>query len=180
MKLIKSLLLISVFVLSLVSGSAFAQEGDDEDLDVTMTLMPEGAELPDAVTRELELPRDSEDDDEARGDRASGIAEGSETADAARSDGLAVAADNAAEAAAEALANAVEAAADNREELGRDGVPSGPLDQVPDLPRALPTDLPADPPSDLPADLPADLPMDLPGETPDEIPAASPPGGPGR
>jgi hypothetical protein len=145
MKIRSTLVFFSALTLSLSASWVFAQEGEGgDDLDVTMTLMPEGADLPDAVTRELELPRYTEGENEGEyipsSQGVENSANGLETANAAREDGRAFG-----EAAAEA-------AQDNREEHSRGNMPDLENllpDQVPDMPgppdRPGPPDAPGAP-----------------------------------
>jgi hypothetical protein len=67
-----------------LSSFAFAQ--DDE---LTMTLLPEGAELPDAVTKVIELPKNDEGEYLASEEGVANSAEGLAIANAAREDGRA-------------------------------------------------------------------------------------------
>lgn len=116
----------------LVSAVAFAEDDAvPEELELTMTLMPVNAELPDAVTRTIELPA------AASGEAVEASERGLSTADEARQNrraGL----DTAAEARergqelGEAMA---EQARENREDAGRGDPPATP---------------PAGPPDDLP------------------------------
>jgi len=141
---------------ALAGNLALAQEEGEDGLDVTITLLPEHVELPDAVTRELELPRDDVGDFRASEQGVENSAAGLERANEAREQGR---------------NNGLETAEENRENMGRESRPSleDLPDQVPDLPDVPnPPDLP-DPPGG--ADLPGG--PDLP-DTP-----AGPPGPPG-
>ena len=107
-------------------------DGGDQSLDLTMTLLPEGATLPDAVTRVIELP-------EAASDRARDSANpGLESADNARErrdTGLEIAAD-AIEGGREFGQAMREQAQESRENAGRADPPDRPElpDHVPDSP----------------------------------------------
>jgi hypothetical protein len=132
-----------VLALPFIAAPADAQDADTiETLDVTMQLLPEGATLPDAVTR-VELPP------AARASAADSAASELDTANAARSG------DNPGrEVAAEARERGREHAQEVRENVGR-GRPdaAGPPDGAPGAPRgggppeALPT--PPGPPDDI-------------------------------
>ena len=129
----KTLTIITVAGLGLGADWTFAQDAPGDDLEITMTLMPEGGDLPDAVTRELTLPMFPEDD-ENQG--VVNSADGLATANQAREDGR------------EFGRQAAAAAQDNRENLGRgqpEDLPMGPPDELP----GPPDDLPG-PPDDLP------------------------------
>lgn len=143
MDLARTLTIITVAGLGLGADWTFAQDAPDEDLEITMTLMPEDGDLPDAVTRELTLPVFPEGDENADDPIPSqqGVdnsANGLTTANQAREEGR------------EFGREAAAAAQDNRENLGRGGRPE-------DLPFGVPDDLP-----ELPDDLPGP-PDDLPG-----------------
>lgn len=134
------------------SASAIAQEagapGNAADtLDLTMTLMPEGATRPDAVTRIIELPAEAAE--AAQENAARGLSTANE-ARANRASGLDVAAE-AREQGAEFGQQIREQAQENRENAER-GRPdsAGP----PDTP-GVPADRPG--PPDAPG-VPADLP----------------------
>jgi hypothetical protein len=126
-----------------ISG-ANAQDGTADridTLDVTMTLMPEGATLPDAVTKVIELP------EAAAAAAEENAAPGTDTANAARANreaGLEVAAD-AREQGREFGQQMADQAQENRENAGRGNPPdsAGPPD-VPGAPNDLPN--PANPP----------------------------------
>jgi len=142
-----------IAALGLVLGAnwAAAQEGPGDDLDITMTLMPQGADLPDAVTKDLTLPplpEASRNDADPRPGESSS-AEGRAIAEQARAEGRAIG------------QAAAEAAQDNRENFGHGSPPEnlGPPDNLP----ATPDNLPA-PPDNLPAP-----PDSLPGP-PDGVP----------
>jgi hypothetical protein len=138
MKLNRLVLFTMALLLSFGGRWTYAQEGDDGALDITMTLMPADADLPDAVTQELALPRDAQGEHRASEEGVTHSAEGLETANEARTDGgLAVAQDAAAE-----------AAANDRADFGR-----GTLSDE------LPNQMPADVPTDLPEGRPDDLPL---------------------
>jgi hypothetical protein len=115
-----------------------AQAQDDapiETLEVTMQLLPEGATLPDAVTRVIELPP------AARDTAAENAAKGLDRANAAR------AAENPGrETAAEARERGRDNAQEARENIGR-GRGNGPPEDVPGPPQAggPPDDLPTPP-----------------------------------
>lgn len=124
--------------LSLAGSLASAQEeGDGDGLDVTITLLPEQVELPDAVTRDLELPRDDEGEFRPAPQAVENSAEALANATAARDEGRTF---------------GLETAQENRENAGRESRPDldDLPDQVPDLPNV--PDLPDGP--DLP-DTPA-------------------------
>jgi hypothetical protein len=114
-----------------VGSQAQENAGENIDtLDLTMELMPEGATLPEAVTRVIELPEGAAE--AARQNAAQGL----ETANAARGNGesgLAIA--------AEARERGMEQAQEDRENAGR-----GPPDWIglPDSP-GPPDDLPGPP-----------------------------------
>jgi hypothetical protein len=104
MKLSKSLAVAALTCA--LSGFAFAQ--DDE---LTMTLLPEGAELPDAVTKVIELPKNDEGEYIASEEGVTNSAEGLAIANAAREDGRAFGEEMAA------------SARENRENFSRGGRP---------------------------------------------------------
>jgi hypothetical protein len=109
---------------------AHAQDDDAiETLDVTMQLLPEGATLPDAVTRVIELPP------AARANAIENAARGLDTANAARS-----AENPGRDNAAEARERGRDHAQEVRENVGRgraDDTPgNGPPDGVPGPPAA--------------------------------------------
>jgi hypothetical protein len=93
-------------------------------LDVTITLVPEGTELPDVVTADIMLPTDDEGLPIAAEAGVENSAAGLEIANSARADGRAF---------GESMAEAAQA---NREELGRGSRPA--------LEDLVPTDLPVD------------------------------------
>lgn len=131
--------IVAGMALALSSSWALAQDGEDGedgDLDMTIAVMPEGADLPDVVTGEITLPMDDDGNYIPAEQGVENSADGLSTANAAREDGRAFGA--AAAAAAEA----------NREDLGRgsrpnlgDLIPDQVPDQVPDVPGGAP-DLP--------------------------------------
>jgi hypothetical protein len=140
MEFARTLTIIAVAGLVLGADWTFAQDAPVDDLEITMTLMPEDGDLPDAVTRELELPvfPESDENEEQQGDdNSANSADGLEIANQAREDGRAFGQDTAA------------AAQENRENLGR-GMP--------------PEDLPLGPPEDPPG------PPDNPPGPPDNVP----------
>jgi hypothetical protein len=124
----KQLLLVTAFALALAGTSALADDGDaDDGLDVTITLMPEDADLPDAVTAAIELPQD-EEGPIPNEEGVEHSADGLETANLAREDGR-------------AFGEATAASADeNRENLGRGSLPDledlvpDNVPETPDLP----------------------------------------------
>jgi hypothetical protein len=124
------LLVITALALTLTAGSAFAQDGTegeeaDEALDLTMTLMPQDAELPDVVTADIELPKDEEGLPIPSEQGVEHGGEGLETANLAREDGRAF---------GEAAAAAAQ---ENREDVSRGSMPDlGELlpDNVPEIP----------------------------------------------
>ena len=135
----KWFLAVTAATATLAAPRAYAQERDAEEavetLDVTMTLMPEGTTLPDAVTRLIELP-----DAAAEAARES-AAQGLETANEARANrdaGLGVAAE-ARENGREFGQEVREQAQENSENAGRGGRPdaAGPP-EVPGPPENLP------------------------------------------
>jgi hypothetical protein len=148
MNFVRAAAVITAVGLTLGADWTAAQEAPGDDLDITMTLMPEGSERPDAVTRELTLPVFPE------GDEAAGEPIPSEQGVANSANGLDIA--NQARADGRAFGQAAaEAAQENREDLGRGSRPD-------DLP-GPPDDLPG-PPDNLPSQ-----PEDLPGP-PDNVP----------
>ena len=129
---------LTITLAALVAASVGAQETDNleiETLDLTMELMPEGATLPEAVTRVIELPA------AAAGAARASSSDGLDAANAARERreaGL--------ETAAEAREQGRERAQQAQEEAGR-----GPPDWPPGPPAGaappeLPGDLPGGPP----------------------------------
>lgn len=144
MEFVRTLTVIAVVGLALGADWTFAQDAPGDDLEITMTLMPEGGELPDAVTRELALPVFPEGDENEGQPIPSqqGVdnsAAGLDIANQARAEGRAFGQDIAA------------AAQENRENLGRGARPE-------DLPLGPPEGLPLGPPDDLPLGPPDDLP----------------------
>jgi hypothetical protein len=133
-----TMVLISLFFCGPV---AFAQEEGEEGapvetLDVTMRLMPEGATLPDAVTKVIELPA-------AAADQATeSAAPGLETANEARDNRGAEQAADAAEQGRERGQQMREQAQENRENAGRGEPPATP----PGAPNGPPGGPPANPP----------------------------------
>jgi hypothetical protein len=119
-------LLLTGLAFALTAGYASAQDGDGEDavdgLEVTMTLMPEGGELPELVMALIELPKDEAGDYIPNARAVENAARGHETANAAREDGRAFGAAMAA------------AARENREDASRGGRP--------DLGELLPANVP--------------------------------------
>jgi hypothetical protein len=117
-------LLATTLALVLGASPAFAQDAgeDDGDLDVTMRLLPANAELPDAATREIELPVNDEGEFRASEQGIENSLAGIETANAAREDGRAFGQEAAA------------AAQENRENMGRGSRP--------DLEELLPEQVP--------------------------------------
>ena len=103
-------------VLVLTGGTAVAQ---DDVLAVTMTILPEQAEAPDDVLRDIELPPDVFEDSVAAEQGEANSQTGRDTADAARLDGR------------EFGEEARELAEDNRERFGRGGE-RGNTDAAPD------------------------------------------------
>jgi hypothetical protein len=134
----KWFLAVTAATMTLVAPRAYTQEDDAdgvETLDVTMTLMPEGATLPDAVTRLIELP------DAAAETARESAAQGLETANEARANrdaGLGVAGE-ARENGREFGQEVREQAQENSENAGRGGRPdpAGPP-EVPGPPEDLP------------------------------------------
>lgn len=138
---VKRVLIATTCTLALGSNWTLAQddvEGENDDLEVTIAVMPQDAELPDVVTTEISLPTDEDGNFVASDEGVENSADGLAIANDARADGRAF---------GEAAAAAAEA---NREELGRASIPNlvdlipgqaaDPAD-VPDLP-----DVPATPP----------------------------------
>ena len=124
---------IVVMAACFLGTGVFAEEPPDdepvpEELELTMTLMPANAELPDAVTRKIELPTAAS----ARGAEASepGRA-GADDARENRQEGLDVAAE-ARERALEFGEAMAEQARENREDAGRGDPPVTPPDGPPD------------------------------------------------
>ena len=116
-----------------IGSAVFGQEPPDdppvpEELELTMTLMPANAELPEAVTKTIELPASaaprgaeaSEAGRERAGDARANRQEGLDTAAEARERGLEF---------GEAMA---EQARENREDAGRGDPPATPPDGPPD------------------------------------------------
>ena len=135
----RTLTIITVAGLGLGADWTLAQDVPGDDLEITMTLMPENGDLPDAVTRELTLPVFPEGDEGESIPSQQGVdnsADGLATANQAREDGRAFGQEIAA------------AAQENRENLGRgrpEDLPMGPPDDLPGVPEDLPG-----PPEDLP------------------------------
>lgn len=135
MKLASRCLTVAL-ALAFAGNVAFAQGdggegGEGDDLDVFMRVLPANAELPEAATREIELPRDGEDENAPFRPSEQGVnngGEGLETANDAREDGRAFGQEAAA------------AAQENRENLGRGSRPD-----LEDLPDQVPDDIPAPP-----------------------------------
>ncbi len=153
----RTLTIITVAGLGLGADWTFAQDAPGDDLEITMTLMPEDGDLPDAVTRELTLPVFPE------GDENAGQPIPSQQGVDNSADGLATA-NQAREAGREFGRQAAAAAQENRENLGRgrpEGLPMGP-------PEGLPMGPPEGPPMGPPDGLPG-LPDDLPGP-PEDLP----------
>jgi hypothetical protein len=126
-----------------VAAAAVAQEdnADIETLDVTITLLPEGATTPEAVTRIIELPAAA--NDSARQRSADGIQRAND-ARGNRQDGL----DTAAEAreSGRALGQQMrERAQEDRENAGRGGPPDGAGPQSPPGPPGPPNGPPGPP-----------------------------------
>ena len=121
----KQLLLITGLAAALAAGPVLAQDDVDEGLDLTITLMPEGAELPEVVTALIELPKDENGEYIPSAEGVANSADGLDTANRAREDGRAF---------GEAAAAAAQ---DNREDAGRGSMPDlGDLlpDHVPEIP----------------------------------------------
>jgi len=74
--------LLAVALASSLCGSAFAQRGEE-----TIVLLPEGVELPDVVTKTIDLPQDENGEYRASEEAIAQSAEGIATANAAREDG---------------------------------------------------------------------------------------------
>jgi hypothetical protein len=119
----------------LIAGAVNAQDTDEGEL--TMTLIPDAnANLPEAVTRMIELPESASD--EGRANSAGGL----ETANDARTRrqaGLDTAND-AKERGREFGADMAEAAQNNRANAGRGATPERP--NFPDLPDSVPDSVP--------------------------------------
>lgn len=134
-----SRLLTVALAVAFTSGVAFAQGGDEgdggdsSDLDVFIRVLPANADLPDAATREIELPVDEQGDPRPSEQGVEHGGSGLETANAAREDGRAFGQESAA------------AAQENREDVERDSRPDPEdlPDQVPDNPG--PPDTPGPP-----------------------------------
>jgi hypothetical protein len=123
--------IVGMSALTLVSVGAWAQDtdaGEEDGLDVTMTLMPEGSDESAAITNEIELPtKDSEEEDYIPSEQAvENSRVGLDTANAARDDGRAF---------GEEAKNLAE---DNRERFGRGS-------RTPDLDSLIPEGAPAAP-----------------------------------
>lgn len=125
----KQLLLTATFAFAFIGGPAFAQatpEGDaDEILEPTIALLPEDADLPDAVTNAIELP------EVASAEAIERSTKGLETANLAREDGRAFG-EAAAAAAQENRENVSRGSRPDLSELLPDQVPAVPT--IPDLP----------------------------------------------
>lgn len=127
----------------LTSGSVNAQDTDEnvgDEGELTMTLIPDAnADLPEAVTRMIELPESASD--EGRANSAGGL----ETANDARTRrqaGLDTAND-AKERGREFGADMAEAAQNNRANAGRGATPDRPnFPDLPDLPDSVPDSVP--------------------------------------
>jgi hypothetical protein len=146
--MLRSTLAITLTVLA--AGVASAQDEDTtkvETLDLTMTLMPPGATLPDAVTRVIELPA-AVTEEAVRENAARGLDQAN-AARERREDGLATA--------AEAGEQGRERAQDARENMGR----GGPGFDGPPGPPDVPGNSAGDPPGGGPPDSPG--PPDVPG-----------------
>lgn len=120
--------------LAFSSSVAFAQGDDDgnntEDLDVFIRVLPANADLPEAATREIELPVDEQGDPRPSDQGVEHGGSGLETANAAREDGRTFGQESAA------------AARENREDVERGSRPD---------PEDLPDQVPNDPgPPDTP------------------------------
>lgn len=126
--------------LALSSNWVFAQgeEGENGDLDVTITAMPQDAEVPEVVTGDITLPMDEDGNYIPAEEGVENSAEGLAIANEAREDGRAF---------GEAAAAAAEA---NREDLGRGSMPN--------LEELIPADLIPDQVSDTLGDDVSDLP----------------------
>lgn len=124
---------VLVMAACFIGTAVLGQEPPDdeavpEELELTMTLMPANAELPEAVTKTLELPpaaaaRGAEASEPGRdraGDARGSRQEGLDTAAEARERGLEL---------GEAMA---EQARENREDAGRGDPPATPPDGPPD------------------------------------------------
>jgi len=123
----KHIFSITGLALMLAAGNALAQD-DDGDLDGTIRLMGHAeAELPDAVTKEITLPGDAEEDSDAVYASADGLTTANE-ARWSREEGLTIA-----DEASEAAADFAEAAQDARENRSRTD------DFTPDMPPDVPT-----------------------------------------
>jgi len=160
MKRVFTTTIIAALGLVLGANWAVAQDDPGDDLDITMTLMPEDGNLPGAVTHELVLPplpdASRNNDPESRPGESSsedGRTIATLARDTARDDGRAIG------------AAAVEAAQDARNDHSHGSPPN--LDDL--LPGG---DVPGDVPG--PGDLPGDVPGGVPGP-PDGVPG--PPGG---
>ena len=151
MRFVNAIAVISAVGFSLGADWTAAQDDPGDDLEITMTLMPEGANVPDAVMRVLalpEFPEASQNDAEPR-PGAESSANGLDIANQARADGRAF---------GEAAAAAAQ---DNRESFGRGTPPEnpGPPDNVPGPPDSVPQ-----PPDNIPGP-----PDNVPGP-PDSVP----------
>jgi hypothetical protein len=142
MKAIKFMSAISAAFL-LTAGSVNAQDTDEnigDEGELTMTLIPDAnANLPEAVTRMIELPESASN--EGRTNSAGGL----ETANDARTRrqaGLETAND-ARERGREFGADMAEAAQSNRENVGRGAMPDRPnFPDLPNLPGSVPDSVP--------------------------------------
>ncbi len=125
----RQLILITAFGCAVTGTSAFAQGSDP-----TLTLMPQGATLPDAVTAAIDLPTDEEGVYIPADAAIEHGAQGLETANAAREDGRAFGEATAA-AAQENREDVARGSRPDLEELLPDQVPTVPeLPGLPELP----------------------------------------------
>jgi hypothetical protein len=121
--------IIGMSALTLMSVGAWAQDsdkGEDDGLDVTMTLMPESAEESAAITNEIDLPKNDLEEYIPSAQAVENSPVGLDTANAARDDGRAFGED------------AKNLAEDNRERFGRGG-------RTPDLDSLIPEEAPDTP-----------------------------------
>jgi len=125
-----AILTLAFWALAASAAPAFAQDSNPRSDALTIRLLPEDAELPDAITREIELPIDADGNLTVAEDGEANSTDGLTIANEAREDGRAF---------GEAAAAAAEA---NREEIGRGLIPNVEdlrPDHVPKFPEFPPT-----------------------------------------
>jgi hypothetical protein len=134
MKKLGSIAVVAAAIFSICATATAQDENDSdligEELELTMTLLPAGADRPDVITKTIELPPAAS----SRGDEAG--ERGLETADEAREnrqEGLDTAAE-AREQGQEFSQEMAEQARENREDAGRGNAPETPPGPPEDLP----------------------------------------------